>query len=103
MINLAKKLNQAIKETNEAKEYFALKEKLSNDEYINSLLKVIEATQKEAKECLANNNINEYKIKVATLETLKEEFINHPLVNNYIVNKEEFYSLLTQIVNIISE
>ena len=103
MINLAKQINNSIKETNQAKEYFALKEQLSKDEYINSLLKVIEQTQKEVKEALANKDMNLYKVKVATLETLKEEFINHPLVNNYIVSKEEFYSFLSQIVNIISE
>lgn len=103
MINDAKKLNLLLKETNEAKEYFALKELIEKDQYINSLLKTINQTQQEAKECLKNNNINEYKIKVAVLETLKKEFIENPLINNYLIAKEEVKTILDQIVNILSE
>ena len=103
MINTAKKLNEKLKESQEAKEYFLLKEKLKEDKYVTSLLQMISLTQKEAKEYLSNNDINNYKIKVAVLETLKQEFINHPMVNNYIVSKQQLHDTLKQIVDIISE
>lgn len=103
MINTAKQLNEKLKESQEAKEYFLLKEKLKEDKYVTSLLQTISLTQKEAKEYLSNNDINNYKIKVAVLETLKQEFINHPMVNNYIVSKQQLHDTLKQIVDIISE
>lgn len=103
MINTAKRLNEQLKSSNEAKEYFMLKEKLENDEFINSLLITIKETQKEAKQSLENKDIETYKIKVATLEILKKEFINNPLVNNYIVCKEQLHQTLKQIVDIISD
>jgi len=89
LINLAKELNEELKQKKEAKEYFTLKEKLSSDEYINKLLKVIKETQNESKECLKNNDLENYKIKQKTLNVLKEEFLNHPLIHNYIVCKNE--------------
>ena len=103
MINKAKQLNKALKETSISKEYFAIKEALENDEYITNLLKVIKQTQNEAKECLKNNDIENYKIKSKSLEILKDEFINHPLVNNYINVKNELNDLLEQVVSILSE
>lgn len=103
MNNLAKELNESLKDLPESKEYFNLKEQLEKDEYINSLLNVIKQTQKESQECLKNNDIANYKIKVATLETLKQEFINHPLINNYLVCKQQVEATLKQIVDIISE
>ena len=103
MINKAKELNKALKETSISKEYFALKEALENDEYITNLLKVIKQTQNEAKECLKNNDIENYKIKSKSLEVLKDEFVNHPLVNNYINVKNELNDLLEQVVSILSE
>lgn len=103
MINIATQLNQKLKETPEAKEYFMLKEKLKEDKYVASLLETISLTQKEAKECLEKKDINNYKIKVAVLETLKQEFINYPLINNYIVCKEQMHDTLKQIVDIISD
>ena len=103
MTNLALLLNESLKESNEAKEYFLLKEALEKDEYVTSLLKCINETQKEAKECLANNDLSNYKIKVLMLETLKQEFINHPLINNYMVCKEAMYQVLQEVVDILSD
>ena len=103
MINTAKELNKALKELPEAKEYFKVKEALLKDEYIISLLEVIKQTQNEAKACLTNNDIEGYKIKNNTLNVLKEEFINLPLISNYIAIKDDIYQILEQIVNILSE
>ena len=103
MINKAKQLNKALKETSISKEYFALKDALENDEYITNLLKVIKQTQNEAKECLKNNDIENYKIKSKSLEILIDEFIYHPLDNKYINVKNELNDLLEQVVSILSE
>ena len=67
------------------------------------LLNSIKQSQNEAKECLKQNDLKNYKIKAKTLEVLKDEFINHPLINNYIVAKEEMENMLFQVVNILSE
>ena len=37
------------------------------------------------------------------METEKQEFINNPLVNNYILCKNELEALLTQVVDILSD
>lgn len=103
MINTAKELNKALKETSEAKEYFKLKEKLLNDEYISSLLEVIKQTQNEAKQALSKGDLETYKVKNATLNLLKEEFANLPLIANYIEIKNDVKSMLEQVVNILSE
>ena len=74
-----------------------LHELILKDEYTSSLLEVIKKTQNEAKECLKNNDIENYKIKSKSLEVLKDEFINHPLVNNYINVKNELNIRLEEI------
>ena len=103
MINKAKQLNKALKDSVVSKEYFALKESISNDEYLKELLSVIKDTQTKAKQCLTNNDIANYKIHQMTLEVLKQDFINNPLVNNYILCKNELEALLTQVVDILSD
>lgn len=103
MINKAKELNEAIKSTPIAKEYLTLKEIINNDDYIKSLLEVINKTQKEAKEHLENNDLKSYSASTNTLKILKEEFFSNPLINNYISCKEEMQNFLEQIVNILSE
>ena len=103
MINKAKELNKAIKETNIAKEYLALKELILKDEYTSRLLDVIKKTQNEAKDYLKNNDMKNYQASNNTLKLLKEEFFASPLINNYISIKDEMYRFLEQIVNILSE
>ena len=71
--------------------------------YLNELLDVINKTQKEMKEHLKNNDIRSYNASKKTLEVLKQEFIENPLINNYIVVKKEVYDVLEQVVNILSE
>lgn len=103
MINKAKKLNNDLKELDVSKEYFNLKKLISEDSYLNDLLDVINKTQKEMKEHLKNNDIKSYNASKKTLEVLKQEFIENPLINNYIVVKKEVYDVLEQVVNILSE
>ena len=103
MINKAKKLNDDLKELDVSKEYFNLKKLILEDSYLNELLDVINKTQKEMKEHLKNNDIKSYNASKKTLEVLKQEFIENPLINNYIVVKKEVYDVLEQVVNILSE
>lgn len=103
MINKAKKLNDDLKELDVSKEYFNLKKLISEDSYLNDLLDVINKTQKEMKEHLKNNDIKSYNASKKTLEVLKQEFIENPLINNYVVVKKEVYDVLEQVVNILSE
>ena len=103
MIDKAKKLNNDLKELDVSKEYFNLKKLISEDSYLNDLLDVINKTQKEMKEHLKNNDIKSYNASKKTLEVLKQEFIENPLINNYIVVKKEVYDVLEQVVNILSE
>lgn len=103
MKKTAKKLNDELKKTNEAQQYFALKEALKKDEYVLSLLQVIQQTQKEAKECLKENDMENYKIKKQTLNILQDEFIRHPLIHNYIICKHDLFEILEQIVHILSD
>lgn len=103
MNNLAKEINDELKSTNEAKEFFKIKDAILNDKYLNDLLNTIKKTQNEMKDYLKNNQIVEYKKAKSYLEVLKDEFINNPLINNYIVCKNELENLLLQVVNIIGE
>lgn len=103
MINKAKKLNDDLKELDVSKEYFNLKKLILEDSYLNDLLDVINKTQKEMKEHLKNNDIKSYNASKKTLEVLKQEFIENPLINNYVVVKKEVYDVLEQVVNILSE
>ena len=103
MNNLAKKINDELKNTNEAKEFFKIKNAILNDKYLNDLLNTIKKTQNEMKDYLKNNQIVEYKKAKSYLEVLKDEFINNSLINNYIVSKNELESLLLQVVTIIGE
>lgn len=103
MNSLAKEINDELKNSNEAKEFFKIKNAILNDKYLNDLLNTIKRTQNEMKDFLKNNQIDEYKKSKSYLEILKDEFINNPLINNYIVCKNELESLLLQVVTIISE
>ena len=103
MINKAKELNNNLKELDVSKEYFNLKKLISEDTYLNELLEVINKTQNEMKNHLKNNDIKSYNASKKTLEVLKQEFIDNPLINNYIVIKKEIYDVLEQVVNILSE
>lgn len=103
MINKAKQLNEKIKELDISKEYFNLKKVISEDDYLNNLLNVINKTQNEMKEHLKNNDIKSYNASKKSLEILKKEFIENPLINNYMIVKNEMYDVLEQVVNILSE
>ena len=55
------------------------------------------------KQHLKNNDIKSYNASKQSLEILKKEFYENPLINNYIVIKNELNDALEQIVYILSE
>lgn len=102
MHKVAKELNEKIKETTCAKQYFALKQEINNNSYLMTLLETITKTQKELQAALKNNDLVTYQNKIKYLELLKEDFSKHPLINNYLATKHDLFELLEQLVNILS-
>lgn len=72
----------------EVKEYIALKKDYETDEKLNELKKLIIRAKNE-------NRMDDYK-------SLKKEFDEHPLVNNYLNAKEEVKNILKEISNILN-
>jgi len=103
LTNLANKLNEALKETPEAKDYFELKKQIEDNDYLSKLLILIQDEQKSANECLLNNDIEKYKIKKGTLKVLEEKFSTHPLIVNYLNAKNDMYQVIEQVISIISD
>ena len=103
MNKIAKQINSEIKQTKEYQEYIDLKDQISKNQYLNDLLGDIKEKQKEMKSFLENKDEINYKKAKSELETLKNEFINHPLINNYLKSKDMLYNLVEQVATIISE
>lgn len=103
MNKIAKQINSEIKQTKEYQEYIDLKDQISKSQYLNDLLDDIKEKQKEMKSFLKNKDEINYKKAKSELETLKNEFINHPLINNYLKSKDMLYNLVEQVATIISE
>lgn len=103
MTELATKLNDLLKNSEEAQEYFKLKTFLQNDEYITLFLKNIAQVQKETQEALKANDTKIYLKKRKEMEIMKDEFTNHPVIQNYIQVRAELEDLLEQVVTILSD
>lgn len=103
MIKIAKDINDALKESDEAKEYLKLKEVLKDDPFVNKLLENVKESQNMMKKYLDSNDLANYKIEKAKLELYKEQFVNYPLVSNYLKAKSDLSNLIEQIVMIIGE
>ena len=82
------------------KEYFYYKNLLDNDV---SLKKLDEEVRFHQKEMCRNKNDNEtYFKEKAIYEELKNKLDNHPILVNYQIAKDEVFSLLVDIKNILS-
>ena len=103
MNKVAKQINLEIKQTREYQEYVDLKNQIAKNEYLNDLFDNIKQKQNEMKSFLKNKDEINYKKTKSELETLKDNFINHPLINNYLKNKDLLYNLIEQVATIISE
>lgn len=82
------------------KEYFYYKNLLEKDESIKKLDEEVRFHQKEM--CKNKNNNEIYFKEKALYEKLKNKLDNHPILINYQIAKDEVFSLLVDIKNILS-
>ena len=87
VIEQAKALRKSIDATPEAQEYYRLKTLYENDEELKQMRQNIARLKSEGKEEERNNLLAIYN--------------SHPLVNNYMMAKEEAEHILLVIKNII--
>lgn len=85
---LTLKLKEKLYDSEEFKQYFNLKQLIENDKHLSAMRKEIAQAKKR-------NNPN--------YTTLLEEYQNHPLVNNFLILKEEIKDTLQQIASILEE
>ena len=103
MNNVAFEINKQIKDTKEYQEYICLKKQIQNNQEIKELLAKIKTNQHQLKKLLSDDKISEYKAKQKELEDLKNIFLNHPLINNYLQAKQLLYNLVEQVATIIGQ
>ena len=82
------------------KEYFRLKQILDSDESLKSLDKEMKAHQK--KMCENKDNDEIYLKEKSLYDSLKSQIENNPVWQNFQTVKEEVYSLLVDIKNVLS-
>ena len=82
------------------KEYFYYKNLLEKDDSIRRLDEEVRFHQKEM--CKNKNNNEAYFKEKAIYEELKNKLDNNPILVNYQIAKEEVFSLLVDIKNILS-
>ena len=82
------------------KEYFYYKSLVENDETIKKLDEDVRFHQKEM--CRNKNNNELYFKEKAIYEELKNKLDSHPILANYQIAKDEVFSLLVDIKNILS-
>lgn len=103
MTNLDEVLNQFKDELfNQpcVKEYFYYKNLVENDETIKKLDEDVRFHQKEM--CKNKNDNEKYFEEKAIYEKLKNELDSNPILVNYQIAKEEVFSLLVDIIHILS-
>ena len=82
------------------KEYFYYKNLVDNDTTIKMLDEQIRFHQKEM--CKHKNNDEMYFKERAIYENLKNQLDNNPVLINYQIAKDEVFSLLVDIKNLLS-
>ena len=82
------------------KEYFYYKKLLDNDKTIKKLDEEMRFHQKEM--CRYKDDNEAYFKEKAIYEDLQNKLINNPILINYQIAKEEVFSLLVDIKNILS-
>jgi cell fate (sporulation/competence/biofilm development) regulator YmcA (YheA/YmcA/DUF963 family) len=99
-MNKAEELNQWLLNQNEVKEYLKYDKLIKEHPELSNLEKEIKELQKEIvnkkhKDEYCDDIIKEYEEK-------KEIFFSNPIVNNYLLLKEEVNELCQQINNILN-
>ena len=82
------------------KEYFYLKNIIDNNDELRELDNVLRLHQKEM--CKNKNNHEVYQKEKLAYESIKKIIENNPVLINYQIAKDEVYSLLVDIKNVLS-
>ncbi|MBQ0009203.1 MAG: YlbF family regulator [Firmicutes bacterium] len=97
---LISSINDELKQEECVKQYFYYKNLVENDDTLKQLDKDVRFHQKEM--CKNKNNPEVYAKEKALYEELKNKFDNNPVLINYQIAKDEVYSILVDIKNVLS-
>lgn len=93
-------LKNELKNEECVKQYFYFKNIIEKDENLKALDKKIKFHQKEM--CKNKKNNEKYLAEKAIFDELKKDFDNNPVLINYQIAKDEVFSLLVDIKNLLS-
>ena len=97
---LISSINDELKQEECVKQYFYYKNIIENDESLKQLDIEMRFHQKEM--CKNKNNPEVYSKEKTLYEELKNKFDNNPVLINYQIVKDEVYSILVDIKNVLS-
>ena len=97
--DLISSISDELKQEECVKQYFYFKNIVENDEELKKLDSDVRFHQKEM--CKNKNNPDVYAKEKAIYEELKNKLDNNPILINYQIAKEEVYSLLVDIKNVL--
>lgn len=101
LTQIAKSLNEKIKQVTEVKEYLKCKEIIVNDKEMNALLTEVNKFQYLMKEALKKSSDIDYLKYKNHLQKLKKDFSENPDFSNYFNYKEDTADIVLQISNIL--
>ena len=96
---LISSINDELKQEECVKQYFYYKNIVENDDTLRRLDSDVKFHQKEM--CKNKNNPEVYAKEKAIYEELKNKLDENPILINYQIAKEEVYSLLVDIKNVL--
>ena len=97
---LISSISDELKQEECVKQYFYYKNIVDNDEELKQLDSDVRFHQKEM--CKNKNNPEVFEKEKALYEELKNKLDNNPILINYQIVREEVYSILVDIKNVLS-
>ena len=97
---LISSVREELKQEECVKQYFYYKNIVENDEELKKLDSEVKFHQKEM--CKNKNNPDVFEKEKALYEELKNKLDNNPILINYQIAKDEVFSLLVDIKNVLS-
>ena len=97
---LISSISDELKQEECVKQYFYYKNIVENDEELKKLDSDVRFHQKEM--CKNKNNPDVFGKEKALYEELKDKLDNNPILINYQIAKDEVFSLLVDIKNVLS-
>jgi len=93
-------ISEELKQEECVKQYFYYKNIIENDKELKTLGEQMKFHQKEM--CKNKNNPDVYNKEKALFEEYKNKIDNNPILMNYQIAKDEVFSLLVDIKNVLS-